>query len=143
LIPKRVCKRLRDLSDEEVTDLYLSARDVGNVIEREYGASALTISMQDGEEAGQTVPHVHVHILPRRKGDFGRNDDIYDELHRAEINLKHHVKQMSDTGANDQVSGLVPKGVDAEEDRPPRTMDDMEKEAKNLRKLFEHFNTYE
>lgn len=24
--------------------------------------------------------HVHCHILPRRKGDFPRNDDIYDKL---------------------------------------------------------------
>ena len=30
--------------------------------------------------AGQLVPHVHVHILPRYCGDFERNDDIYDQL---------------------------------------------------------------
>jgi hypothetical protein len=36
--------------------------------------------MQDGPEAGQTVPHVHVHILPRRSADFKNNDEIYDEV---------------------------------------------------------------
>ncbi len=35
---------------------------------------------QDGEAAGQTVKHVHLHILPRRKGDFKRNDDVYDKV---------------------------------------------------------------
>jgi bis(5'-adenosyl)-triphosphatase len=30
--------------------------------------------------AGQSVPHVDVHILPRVEGDFERNDDVYDEL---------------------------------------------------------------
>ncbi|KFO25231.1 Bis(5'-adenosyl)-triphosphatase [Fukomys damarensis] len=35
--------------------------------------------MQDGLEAGQTVKHVHVHVLPRKAGDFRRNDSIYDE----------------------------------------------------------------
>ncbi|XP_048171616.1 bis(5'-adenosyl)-triphosphatase isoform X2 [Corvus hawaiiensis] len=37
---------------------------------------------QDGPEAGQTVKHVHVHVLPRRAGDFSRNDDVYEELQR-------------------------------------------------------------
>ena len=36
--------------------------------------------MQDGQDAGQSVPHVHVHVLPRRPGDFHRNDDVYDAI---------------------------------------------------------------
>ena len=42
--------------------------------------------MQDGHSAGQSVPHVHVHLLPRKANDFTRNDDVYEELerHRAE-----------------------------------------------------------
>lgn len=43
--------------------------------------------VQDGPAAGQTVPHVHIHVLPRRPGDFEKNDDIYDELDRAEAHL--------------------------------------------------------
>lgn len=35
---------------------------------------------QDGPESGQSVPHVHVHILPRRRGDFEENDEIYDAV---------------------------------------------------------------
>lgn len=27
--------------------------------------------------------HVHVHILPRRAGDFSRNDDVYEEVRAA------------------------------------------------------------
>jgi diadenosine tetraphosphate (Ap4A) HIT family hydrolase len=30
------------------------------------------------------VPHVHVHILPRRPGDFQPNDRVYDELEDQE-----------------------------------------------------------
>lgn len=35
---------------------------------------------QDGPQAGQTVSHVHIHVLPRRSGDFTKNDEIYDEV---------------------------------------------------------------
>lgn len=39
--------------------------------------------LQDGPLAGQSVPHVHVHVLPRRAGDFARNDDVYDALEQG------------------------------------------------------------
>lgn len=35
---------------------------------------------QDGPQAGQTVPHVHIHIVPRKGGDFENNDEIYDAV---------------------------------------------------------------
>lgn len=35
---------------------------------------------QDGPYAGQTVPHVHMHILPRRAGDFSDNDDVWRQI---------------------------------------------------------------
>jgi len=40
----------------------------------------LCCGAQDGPEAGQTVAHVHIHIMPRKAGDFAKNDDIYTEV---------------------------------------------------------------
>ena len=53
------------------------------MLERVFGASALTVAVQDGPAAGQTVPHVHAHVIPRRAGDLdskGGNDAIYGML---------------------------------------------------------------
>lgn len=36
--------------------------------------------LQDGPAAGQSVPHLHVHILPRKEGDFANNDEVYDAI---------------------------------------------------------------
>lgn len=44
-------------------------------------------NLQDGPEAGQTVPHVHIHVLPRKAGDFKKNDEVYDEIDKAEAHL--------------------------------------------------------
>ena len=68
VIPKRIVKRFAELSAEEVSDMFLSAQEIGKVIEREFKGESLTITVQDGESAGQTVAHVHVHLIPRVKG---------------------------------------------------------------------------
>ena len=46
VIPRRVVTRLKDLESHELADLMLSVQRVGNVIERVYGADALTIACQ-------------------------------------------------------------------------------------------------
>lgn len=62
---------------QEAADLFVSAKAVSRALEQHYGATSMTVALQDGPQAGQTVPHVHVHVIPRRAGDFGNNDDIY------------------------------------------------------------------
>uniref|UniRef100_A0A8C2DYU9 Bis(5'-adenosyl)-triphosphatase n=2 Tax=Cyprinus carpio TaxID=7962 RepID=A0A8C2DYU9_CYPCA len=78
--PLRVVERFRDLRPDEVADLFMTTQRIADVIEKHFQASSLTIAIQDGPEAGQTVKHVHVHVLPRKAGDFDKNDSIYDEV---------------------------------------------------------------
>ncbi|XP_034853320.1 bis(5'-adenosyl)-triphosphatase isoform X1 [Mirounga leonina] len=80
--PLRPVERFRDLRPDEVADLFQATQRVGLVVEKHFQGTSLTFSMQDGPEAGQTVKHVHVHVLPRKAGDFHRNDSIYDELQK-------------------------------------------------------------
>ena len=53
------------------------------MIEPHFGATAGTYAIQDGAAAGQTVPHVHVHVLPRRPGDFPNSDDVYEKIEQS------------------------------------------------------------
>mmetsp|Transcript_14525 Transcript_14525/g.16117 ORF Transcript_14525/g.16117 Transcript_14525/m.16117 type:complete len:155 (-) Transcript_14525:52-516(-) len=82
LIPKRKVKRYRDLTVSEISDLFHSAQIVGNAMEQHFKGTSLTITVQDGADAGQTVEHVHVHVIPRKPGDFTDNDDIYREIEK-------------------------------------------------------------
>jgi len=80
LVPTRVVPLLSDLTEEEYLDLWGSVRTVQAMLGRHYNCPGFNVAVQDGPAAGQSVPHVHVHVLPRREGDFERNDDVYDEL---------------------------------------------------------------
>merc|ERR1712150_49483 len=70
------------------SDLWLLAQRVGNIVELHFKATSLTFAIQDGPAAGQTVSHVHIHVLPRKSGDFEPKDKIYDHLERDQKNVK-------------------------------------------------------
>lgn len=116
ILPYRVVERFSDLRPEEVSDLYRAVHEIGPVLQTYQKKQGLTISMQDGKAAGQTVPHVHVHVLPRLEGDFTPNDKVYEELEA--VHLKKH--------------------FDLDVERRPRTQAEMAAEALELRKLFPH-----
>ncbi|EJW84596.1 hydrolase [Wuchereria bancrofti] len=79
--PIRNVKRLTELSHTETSDLFITAKRIQTMLEDYYKATSSTVCVQDGPEAGQTVSHVHVHILPRKKNDFGSDpDNVYREL---------------------------------------------------------------
>lgn len=81
--PMRVCTKFKDLTKAEVSDLMLLVQKVEKTLERVYETESTTITIQDGVDAGQSVFHVHVHLLPRKPTDFGGNiDKIYRELQR-------------------------------------------------------------
>ena len=76
----RPVKRFADMTSDEVTDLFHCVHRISPLLERAHSGTALTIALQDGKDAGQSVEHVHVHILPRKPGDFTNNDDIYEKV---------------------------------------------------------------
>jgi diadenosine tetraphosphate (Ap4A) HIT family hydrolase len=125
--PKRVVHRFAELSSEEVADLWSLSQRVGSAIETHYNASSLTLTIQDGPEAGQTVPHVHVHVLPRKSGDFEKNDEIYDVIDEKEKELASEL----------EISGKKQaEKLDLDVERKPRTPEEMAEEAAALRALF-------
>jgi len=73
---KEVVSRFGDLRAEQVDDMWRLAHRIGPKLEVMHDAQSLTLVIQDGPDAGQTVPHVHIHVMPRKKGDFQRNDDM-------------------------------------------------------------------
>ncbi|XP_039967403.1 nitrilase and fragile histidine triad fusion protein NitFhit [Bactrocera neohumeralis] len=77
---KRVTQRLDSLLCHEICDLFSTVCKVQRMLENFYKTTSATVTVQDGPDAGQTVPHVHFHILPRRPRDFKENDHIYTKM---------------------------------------------------------------
>ncbi|KAH6560490.1 hypothetical protein BASA61_010243 [Batrachochytrium salamandrivorans] len=134
-----VVPRFIDLTPDEASDLFKSAHQIAKIIEKEHNAESLSIAMQDGTAAGQSVAHVHIHIIPRYRGDWMNNDDIYPEIQRKECELAlETARRAGDTAT---VSAMERKtksfsGPDAE-DRPPRSLEEMAAESASLRPFFE------
>lgn len=78
---RNVC-RLKELRPDEIADLFQTVCKVQRMLEHVHSTTSSTVTVQDGELAGQTVRHVHCHVMPRRAGDFTNNDDIYVALER-------------------------------------------------------------
>ena len=63
VIPKLHYKKIQDMPSEINTDLFLAVQKVTKKIDMITGSTLLAI--HNGEDSGQEIPHVHVHIIPR------------------------------------------------------------------------------
>jgi diadenosine tetraphosphate (Ap4A) HIT family hydrolase len=68
VIPRRHVGRVLELTEEEFLDLWYVAREQMHRLEAT-SPDAFTIGINDGQAAGQTIAHVHLHVMPRRFGD--------------------------------------------------------------------------
>lgn len=69
LVPRRHAERLEQLPAEDMADLARSLPALAGAIARATGAAGLNLLQNNGIAAGQVVPHVHFHLIPRREGD--------------------------------------------------------------------------
>lgn len=128
--PTRCTPRLSQLTSNETADLFITVQRVSKTIERVFKASALNVAIQDGVDAGQSVPHVHVHIIPRTAEDLedrGGGDQIYDMMDGVEGNIGKAFTEMQRLRQQRPKDREFAAGPDT--DRKPRTEDEMNEEA--------------
>lgn len=64
VIPKEPAVTLLELSDAAASDLITKVKRIAQAVKLATNAQGITLFQLNGEAAGQTVPHVHFHILP-------------------------------------------------------------------------------
>ena len=65
LITKNLYEKITDMPEKEVAELFLLVPKIATAILKATGAVAFSIAQNNGKEAKQIIPHVHVHIIPR------------------------------------------------------------------------------
>jgi histidine triad (HIT) family protein len=69
IVPKSHYSKVQDMDREYSSDVFNLLWKVSGAVEKAAGVNASTIAIHNGREAGQEVPHVHVHIIPRSLRD--------------------------------------------------------------------------
>ena len=69
VIPKQHVQSIFELAPEDLAMLWLQVEAVRELLSERFRCDAFNIGVNDGEAAGQTVSHGHIHVIPRRAGD--------------------------------------------------------------------------
>ncbi len=87
VIPRAHHEHLSDLPADLAADVYDTLHELTGAAQEAVDADGANVGFNDGEAAGQEVPHVHGHVIPRFEGDggnpihavAGRRPDLSDE----------------------------------------------------------------
>lgn len=105
LVPKLHIETFSDLSDDLLTPLFFNARLLSRAVEEGLAADGTFLAINN--KISQSVPHLHVHVVPRRKKDglkgfFWPRNPYRDEEHIKEVTERLRaavIRVRSGTGA--------------------------------------------
>lgn len=85
VLPKEHFASLGELPDEMAAPLMKNISLVARAVTSAAGVDSFNVLLNDGGVAGQIVPHVHFHVIPRSPGDglhfkTGRRDFLEEEM---------------------------------------------------------------
>ena len=70
IVTKRHIESFFDLTVDETIELHEILKRQKNELENiDKTISSFNVGVNDGEDAGQSIKHCHIHLIPRRKGD--------------------------------------------------------------------------
>ncbi len=92
ILPKEHYANIYEISDEMAGHVIKTARKMAKKMQEELGAEGLNLVQNNGELAGQTVFHYHMHLIPRYQGD--------------KVNVKWETGELTERVREEQVKKL-------------------------------------
>ena len=69
IVPNRHVPNYFDCTKQEITELWDAVNLAKHIIEKDHKPDSYNIGINVSKVAGQSVPHTHIHLIPRYKGD--------------------------------------------------------------------------
>jgi histidine triad (HIT) family protein len=69
VFPRKHARDLMTLDDWTAAQWFVVAKKLAAAVKRAHGSSGVTILQRNGRASGQSIDHVHLHVIPRVKGD--------------------------------------------------------------------------
>ena len=71
IAPRRCVAKMEDMTSAEREAIEALRVKMTSVLVKTFGATGFNFAWNEGKLAGQSVPHFHLHVLPRKEGDTG------------------------------------------------------------------------
>lgn len=91
VIPKEAAENMLDLSPEGAAHLIKATQKVARAVKKALNCPGILLAQLNGAAAGQSVPHIHFHVLPRAEG----------------LDLKLHGRQMVDAKVLEPIAAKI------------------------------------
>lgn len=87
VVPKKHIESFMEVSEGELHEMVSFSRHVMRGLLETFKVSGFNWTIQEGVEAGQTVPHLHLHLIPRKPNDLREPGDWYPLLRQSETRV--------------------------------------------------------
>lgn len=95
ILTKTHAQNIFELPDEDASKIMVVAKKIATALKKAYHCDGINILQNNGEAAGQTEFHVHVHVIPRYENDtvnigwekLGMPEDVSAMVKKIQANL--------------------------------------------------------
>ncbi|MEK9150797.1 MAG: HIT family protein [Patescibacteria group bacterium] len=71
VLPKIHVENILELPEENIQGVFAAVKKVVGLLEKSLKSDGFTIGINHGRVSGQTIDHLHIHVIPRWQGDGG------------------------------------------------------------------------
>jgi len=83
IISKSHIESVLDLTSDTRSEMMELSMESIKILRKVFGSESFDWTIQEGTEAGQSIPHLHLHLIPRKKKDLPNPGDWYPLLEKA------------------------------------------------------------
>ena len=91
VLPKKHCTSILDCDEETLNHIMTTVKLISNHYVNNCGFSGINIINNNGESAEQAIPHLHIHILPRKSND---DEHVFPKLTGAKNSLEETLEKL-------------------------------------------------